>query len=419
MLIHCSPRRCHSSQLEIQVLDRVPRLSAPIVIYDDDGRLTPRAADTLSDLGYEDISVLEGGLQGWRQAGQELFQDVNSASKAFGELVEARRHTPSLSPEEVKQQIDAGGNVVVLDVRKLEEYRTMSIPTAVSVPGAELVLRAAGIAPDSETLIIVNCAGRTRSIIGTQSLINAGFGGRAVALRNGTIGWTLAGLALDHGAERRYGALQTSEVGEARGKARDVAYRAGVRWIDPEALTALRNDSTRTTYFFDVRPPSEYSEGHVVGFRNAPGGQLVQETDVAAPVRGARIVLHDILGARADMTASWLAQMNWDVYVLDADDMPLEAKGPNQPTLRGAARAQTDFGRVACGEPCSRDGRSDRYESEPAPLGGAYSRKPFRNSVPTCLCDRQAGTAKIGRPLFHRRYSGGVCCTRSRTHDAF
>ena len=38
---------------------------------------------------------------------------------------------------------------------------------------------------------------------------------------------------------------------------------------------------------------------------------------MCAPVRGARIVLADNLGSRADMTASWLAQMGWEVYVLD------------------------------------------------------------------------------------------------------
>jgi len=44
-----------------------------------------------------------------------------------------------------------------------------------------------------------------------------------------------------------------------------------------------------------------------------------------APVRGARIVLSDLdsgpgrLGVRADMTASWLAQMGWDVSVLEGD----------------------------------------------------------------------------------------------------
>ena len=79
----------------------------------------------------------------------------------------------------------------------------MSIPTATSVPGAELALRVRALAPDRATTVIVNCAGRTRSIIGAQSLINAGLPNRVAALRNGTIGWTLAGLDLDHGQARR------------------------------------------------------------------------------------------------------------------------------------------------------------------------------------------------------------------------
>ena len=43
--------------------------------------------------------------------------------------------------------------------------------------------------------MVVNCAGRTRSIIGAQSLINAGVPNKVVALRNGTMGWSLAGFA--------------------------------------------------------------------------------------------------------------------------------------------------------------------------------------------------------------------------------
>src|ERR1700716_1847017 len=138
----------------------------------------------------------------WRAAGYELFQDVNSYAKAFGELVESRQHTPSLSADEVAALIASKANVAVLDVRRFDEYATMNIPGSISVPGAELVLRAGRAAPDPETTIVVNCAGRTRSIIGTQSLINAGVANRVVALRNGTIGWTLASQKLEHGSGR-------------------------------------------------------------------------------------------------------------------------------------------------------------------------------------------------------------------------
>lgn len=243
-----------------------------------------------------------------------MFEDVNSYSKAFGELVEARRHTPSFSADEVAKLIADKANIAILDVRRFDEYATMNIPGSVSVPGAELVLRAGQAAPDPDTTIIVNCAGRTRSIIGTQSLINAGVPNKVRALRNGTIGWTLARHTLAHGADRR-GAIGSFEGGPAN--AREVAYRAGVRHIGANEMAALIAETGRTLYRFDVRDAEEYTAGHLPGFRHYPGGQLVQETDMAAPVRGARILLTDDKGVRADMTASWLAQMGWEVYVLE------------------------------------------------------------------------------------------------------
>jgi len=304
---------------------RLPRRDVPIIVYDDGEGLVDAAIQQLRMLGFTDISALAGGLQAWRDAGYELFQDVNSYSKAFGELVESRRHTPSLAAPDVQALIDEKADIRILDARRFEEYATMSIPTGTSVPGAELVLGATLLAPDPDTTIIVNCAGRTRSIIGTQSLINAGLPNRVVALRNGTIGWTLAGQNLETGQQRRLPEVDRTAAAEGRERARQVAYRAGVRHIDATALRRLEGDRQRTLYRFDVRQPELFAAGHLPGFRNAPGGQLVQETDHFAPVRGARIILADDLGARADMTASWLAQMGWEVYVLDGGlDGPLE-----------------------------------------------------------------------------------------------
>ncbi|MFZ2159185.1 MAG: rhodanese-like domain-containing protein [Bradyrhizobium sp.] len=316
-----------TGRIALEAATRLPRRDAPIVLYDAGEGLVAQAADRFKDLGYTDVRQLEGGLEAWQRAGYELFQDVNSYAKAFGELVESRRHTPSLPADEVAALIASKANVRILDVRRFDEYATMNIPGSVSVPGAELVLRAGGIAPDPATTIIVNCAGRTRSIIGTQSLINAGVANRVVALRNGTIGWTLAKQQLEHGADRR-GGIGPFEGAQAR--AREVAYRAGVKHVSPEEAMALSAQSRRTLYRFDVRDADEYAAGHIAGFRHYPGGQLVQEIDMAAPVRGARILLTDDRGVRADMTASWLAQMGWEVYVLEGGyDRALEL-GPPQ-----------------------------------------------------------------------------------------
>src|SRR5450631_3942210 len=225
-----------ADRIELEAATRLPRKDVSIVVYDAGEGLVPLATERLVALGYTDVRQLDGGLEAWRRAGYELFQDVNSYAKAFGELVESRRHTPSLPADQVAALIASNANIAVLDVRRFDEYATMNIPGSVSVPGAELVLRAGQVAPDPATTIIVNCAGRTRSIIGTQSLINAGVANKVVALRNGTIGWVIAKHDLEHGADRRGG------IGLFEGaptNAREVAYRAGVRHVGPEEASAL------------------------------------------------------------------------------------------------------------------------------------------------------------------------------------
>ena len=309
-------------RIELDAWRRIPRLDTTVVVYDNGEGLVPRAIQTLRELGYTQVHALHGGLQGWRDAGGELFIDVNVPSKSFGELVEAQRHTPSLSAQEVKALIDAQADMVVLDMRRFDEYQTMSIHTGVSVPGAEVVLRAATLAPNPATRIVINCAGRTRSIIGTQSLVNAGLPNPIAALRNGTIGWTLAGQTLDHGANRRPPAVAEPERLQAAQRARRVADAAGVKRARVADLARFASEAQRTTYQLDVRTSEEYAGAHLPGFANAPGGQLVQETDHTVPVRGARIVLVDDDGVRANMSASWLAQMHWDVWVLDVADSP-------------------------------------------------------------------------------------------------
>ena len=162
------------SRIEIDAYGKLPRKDIPIVTLDDGEGYAELAAKKFLELGYTDVSIYQGGVTAWKAAGGEVFKDVNVPSKSFGELVESKRHTPSLSAQEVKKLIDEKADVVVIDVRRFDEYHTMSIPTGINVPGAELVLRIPDLVPNPKTKIIVNCAGRTRSIIGTQSLINAG-----------------------------------------------------------------------------------------------------------------------------------------------------------------------------------------------------------------------------------------------------
>ncbi|GFE97497.1 rhodanese-like domain-containing protein [Gluconobacter sp. Gdi] len=321
-------------RIEERIAGLVPRKDAPIVVYDNGEGRTARAVRLLQSLGYSDVSALEGGLEGWKRSGGEIFIDVNVPSKAFGELVEHVRHTPSLPAREVHGRVKRGDDLVILDARRFIEYNVMAIPGGRSVPGGELALRVRDIAPSPETTVIVNCAGRTRSIIGTQSLVNAGIPNPVFALRNGTIGWTLEGLSLEHGASRKGTEVSEQNHQAARARAERLADRTGVRSLTAKGLEELLADPKRTVYRLDVRSPEEYAEGHLKDFRSAPGGQLVQATDEWVGVRHGTIVLTDDDGVRARMTAHWLRQLGWnEVYVLEEwNEHPLET-GPEAPLL--------------------------------------------------------------------------------------
>jgi rhodanese-related sulfurtransferase len=335
------------SRLELRMARLVPRRTTRTVLVDDSDGLSERAAKVLRTHGYSDVWILEGGNPAWAAAGFELFSGVNVPSKAFGEFIEHEDGTPSISAEELNALMRAGTDMVVLDSRPFDEYSRVSIPTGVNVPGAELVLRVHDMAPSPDTLVVVNCAGRTRSIIGAQSLINAGVPNKVVALRNGTMGWTLAGFPPDSGQSRCAPDVSHGALAWAKSAAENLARKLDIRSIDEATLASLRADESRTTYLFDVRDPAEYAAGHVAGAIHAPGGQLVQATDQYAGTLHARIVVVDDRQVRAVMTASWLRQMGWrDVFVLVAAG---DEKGfPDNPVLGQAPRdAAIDAGALA------------------------------------------------------------------------
>ncbi|MEQ9333581.1 rhodanese-like domain-containing protein [Thalassobaculum sp.] len=307
------------ARLELLAGERIPRRSTPIVVEDAGEGLAEQAAAKLEAFGYTDVSVLDGGTPAWQAAGLELFSGMHVPSKAFGEFVEHAYGTPSVSAEELKSIMDSGRKLVVLDSRPMDEYRVMNIPTGIDVPGAELVYRVGEVAPEPDTLVVVNCAGRTRSIIGAQSLINAGIPNEVVALRNGTMGWHLAGYGLEHGNERAAPAPDDAALSQARARSAAAARRFGVGTVDAATLDAWRAERDRRTLaILDVRTIEEFEARRIADSRHAPGGQLVQATDLYLPVRNARVVLVDDKRVRADMTASWLAQLGWkDVYVLE------------------------------------------------------------------------------------------------------
>jgi rhodanese-related sulfurtransferase len=315
------------SRLEMIVDAGVPHRGTHVVWCDDGEGLAQSAAECMVALGYRNVAVLEGGIAAWEAAGHRIYSGVHVPSKAFAEVVEHDAGTPWITAEELKQLIESKADMALFDSRSFEEFHANSIPTAISVPGAELVYRFADMVPSPETLVVVNCGGRTRSIIGAQSLISAGVPNKVVSLKNGTQAWHLAGYPVLKGVTAKPPAVSAQGHAAARVMADRVAQRFGITRIDEATLARWQDERARTTYVFDVRDPAEYAAGHVPGMKNVPGGQLIQEADRHAMVWGARVVLVDDDGVRAVMTAHWMKQMGWEAHALtlDLNDRTLES----------------------------------------------------------------------------------------------
>ncbi len=309
---------CPLSRARLRLPALLPRITVRVVCVDDGRGLAERLAAAIVAAGGTDVHGLAGGIAGWEAAGHVLFTGVNVPSKAFGEWVEHQYGTESVDAAELAAWQAEGRDLIVLDSRPMDEFHRMSIPGGVNVPGGELAYRVADLVPDANTLIVVNCAGRTRSILGAESLRRAGVPNRVLALRNGTMGWSLAGLEVARGQTARYAEGTPQSAALARQRASAFAEASGVGVIGPLDLTRFEDDPERTLYVLDVRGPAEYAAGHRPGSRSAPGGQLIQATDTWIGVRGARIALVDDDGVRARMAGAWLRQMGHrDVFVVE------------------------------------------------------------------------------------------------------
>jgi len=304
----------------------LPRLSTPIVIAGEEEDEARALQSILNKNGWTNVTVLEGGIGSWIDAGHELYSGVNVPSKLFGELVERHYGTPHVKAEQLNEWILEGRPLVILDSRTEREFNRMSIPTGRSCPGGELVHRVFDLLEQDAT-VVVNCAGRTRSILGAESLVRAGIPNHVVALENGTMGWELADLTLDHGNDDVTPTPTITGRQQASAATQEVSKRFDVSQITSSTMNQWKSDDSRTLYQFDVRTPAEYKEGHRAGFRNAPGGQLIQATDEYAITRGSRIVLTDDDLTRATMAASWLIEMGWETHVINdelGDESSLE-----------------------------------------------------------------------------------------------
>jgi rhodanese-related sulfurtransferase len=309
------PRR----QIEFRMPRLVPWPGTQVIVCDDDGRRAALAAATLESMGFTNVAVLEGGINRWTTEGYPTEWGVNVPSKDFGEKVQVLHHVAEMHPEELHARQQRGEKIVLLDSRTPEEHRRATIPGGRSAPNGEVALHIADLAPDPETTVVVHCAGRTRSIVGARLLQRMGYS-KVFDLRNGTMGWMMAGLELETGSTRLdLPAPSVESLAKAEVFAARIAAEDGVRPLTIPALRELMARADReNVYLIDVRTSDEYSLGHIPGFQWFPGGQAVQRADDLVAVKNGQVVFACDGRVRATVAASWYRQMGFpNVHVVE------------------------------------------------------------------------------------------------------
>jgi rhodanese-related sulfurtransferase len=227
------PRR----QLESRMGRLVPFRGVQVVLCDDNGRRAALAAQTLERMGYTRVAVLEGGVNRWASLEKPTEWGMNVPSKDFGERMEVQHHVPTIDADELARRQRRGDPLLIVDTRTPEEYRRFCIPGGRSAPGGELALRIHDLVREHPgATVVVNCAGRTRSIIGARVLQRMALP-NVLSLKNGTSGWLLAGLELERGADR-VDLPAPSPEGRAKAEAfaARVAAEDGVQMLDVAGL---------------------------------------------------------------------------------------------------------------------------------------------------------------------------------------
>ena len=305
------------SLFEFNIKILVPNKQTRVILIDNNNGISDLVYNIAHQMGYSNISIIEGGVEEWVSAGYKLFDGINVPSKSFGELIEKYFHTPSITAKELAQKQKNNENYIVIDGRTFEEYKKMSIPKSICCPNAELFYRVSSHIKDMNTEIIINCAGRTRSIIGAQTLINFGIKNKVKALENGTQGWFLSELSLEHNKNKYLEVLPNDiETQQLQNKVLKLTNDLNIDLINLKKAQELIIDKKKSTFIFDVTTSKTISITPGI-IMNVPGGQLIQATDKYIGVWKATVILVDDGDLiRAGTTSFWLKKMGYEVYIL-------------------------------------------------------------------------------------------------------
>jgi len=319
--------------LKARIQRLVPGYETRLILIDEDQSIGESAAEDLSEMGYKNVCILQGGMLHWKQSGYPIIEGDYVLAHSLGLQVEQVFGTTSITAIRLREKISCGENPLIVDTRDPSDFLNSSLPGSVNIPIADLIDQLPALVNNSDTEIILHCGGITRGIVGAQTLIDAGITNRIRWLEDGTSGWALAG-----------GDLQPGDTNLSMATDYDKTADTGLRFAHKFSLTystvseltnwKLQNPGY-TAYLIDIRSKPKYQAGHYTGAINVPGGELIGMTIDHIATFNARIyILGTPHGSDADITAVWMSRGGWRNVVIIQDWYEDESrlnKGPEKP----------------------------------------------------------------------------------------
>lgn len=99
-----------------------------------------------------------------------------------------QQQMPEITATELKQRLDSGDNIQILDVREADEVAIAKLPTSIHIPLGQVVGRMAEIDPARETVVHCKMGGRSAKAI--EALKRSGFKGNLINLKGGITAWS-------------------------------------------------------------------------------------------------------------------------------------------------------------------------------------------------------------------------------------
>jgi adenylyltransferase/sulfurtransferase len=93
-----------------------------------------------------------------------------------------------ITPTELKQRLDNGDDIQIVDVREDNEVAIGRLPNSIHIPVGQILNRMSEIDPSRETVVHCKMGGRSARAI--EALKHSGFQGKLINLKGGILRWS-------------------------------------------------------------------------------------------------------------------------------------------------------------------------------------------------------------------------------------